>query len=201
VIGIIAIVGIYIPFNQTTTTVVKTKMNDLPNQLKQTVNEQPEILQNKIEEQTQFVQAKKVMPSKSFLPVAEKNNNKQVNISESLIAETTKHIDAQETITVNTSNSTVSNEPHVINNESNNHASKLIPVNTLADETASLNYAKPAVYKELDTEDERKSLFVGSVEINKDKLRGFLRKASSLFKGKNKNEEEKTEISNSHTLE
>jgi hypothetical protein len=201
VIGIIAIVGIYIPFNQTTTTVVKSKMNDLPNQLKQTVNEQPEILQNKIEEQTQFVQTKKVMPSKSFLPVAEKNNNQLVNISESLIAETTKHTDAQETIAVNTSNSTVSNEPHVINNESNNHASKLIPVNTLADETASLNYAKPAVYKELDTEDERKSLFVGSVEINKDKLRGFLRKASSLFKGKNKNEEEKTEISNSHTLE
>ena len=63
------------------------------------------------------------------------------------------------------------------------------------------NYIKPAVYKELDTDDERKSLYVGSVEINKDKLRGFLRKASSLFKGKNKNEEEKNEISNSHTLE
>ncbi|MBV9988071.1 MAG: hypothetical protein JO301_10350 [Chitinophagaceae bacterium] len=49
---------------------------------------------------------------------------------------------------------------------------------------------QPAVYKELDTEDEKKSLYVGSLEINKDKLRGFFRKASSLFRGKAKQQEE-----------
>lgn len=42
------------------------------------------------------------------------------------------------------------------------------------------------VYKELDTEtdSENKSLFIGSVEINKDKLRGFFRKAGSLFRSR-----------------
>lgn len=53
--------------------------------------------------------------------------------------------------------------------------------------------SKPTVYKELDTDDEKKSLYVGSLEINKDKLRGLFRKASSLFRGKAKQEEEKTE--------
>lgn len=54
--------------------------------------------------------------------------------------------------------------------------------------------AQQTVYKELDTEDEKKSLYLGSLEINKDKLRGFFRKAGSLFRGKAKQlEEDKTE--------
>ncbi|GAC1529754.1 MAG: hypothetical protein NVS3B15_08250 [Sediminibacterium sp.] len=32
--------------------------------------------------------------------------------------------------------------------------------------------------------DENKSLYLGSVEINKDKLRGFFRKASGIFRSK-----------------
>ena len=50
--------------------------------------------------------------------------------------------------------------------------------------------ARQAVYKELDTEDEKKSLYLGSIEINKDKLRGFFRKASTLFRSKAKQEED-----------
>lgn len=56
--------------------------------------------------------------------------------------------------------------------------------------------AQPAVYRELDTdsEDEKKSLLLGSLEINKDKLRGFFRKAGSLFRSKAKAaEDERTE--------
>jgi hypothetical protein len=64
--------------------------------------------------------------------------------------------------------------------------------------------AQQTVYKELDTEDEKKSLYLGSLEINKDKLRGFFRKAGSLFRGKAKQqEEERTESaspSNTHSL-
>lgn len=48
-----------------------------------------------------------------------------------------------------------------------------------------------AVYKELDTEDDKKSLFLGSLEINKDKLRGFFRKAGSIFRSKGKADDEK----------
>ncbi|NCI48478.1 hypothetical protein GWC95_00995 [Sediminibacterium roseum] len=55
------------------------------------------------------------------------------------------------------------------------------------------NEAQPAVYRELDTEDEKKSLLLGSLEINKDKLRGFFRKAGSIFRSKSKTEDEKTE--------
>ncbi|MEI8075998.1 MAG: hypothetical protein WCH78_14715, partial [Bacteroidota bacterium] len=81
------------------------------------------------------------------------------------------------------------------------HTNQIIAVSNRILETEQSNFVKPAVYKELDTDDDSKSLYLGSVEINKDKLRGLLRKASSLFKVKNKNEEEKIELSNSHTLE
>lgn len=57
------------------------------------------------------------------------------------------------------------------------------------DETENV---RSAVYRELDTEsaDQKKSLLLGSLEINKDKLRGFFRKAGSIFRGKSKTEEE-----------
>lgn len=41
-----------------------------------------------------------------------------------------------------------------------------------------------AVYKELDTETDNNSLYVGSIELNKDKLRGIFRKVASLLKRK-----------------
>jgi hypothetical protein len=64
--------------------------------------------------------------------------------------------------------------------------------------TASL--VTPAVYKELDTDDEKKSLYLGSLEINKDKLRGFFRKAGSIFRSKAKQqEEERSETGPSNT--
>ena len=63
--------------------------------------------------------------------------------------------------------------------------------------------AQQTVYKELDTDDEKKSLYVGSLEINKDKLRGFFRKASSIFRSKSKTEDDKTDnrpVSNTRSL-
>lgn len=59
------------------------------------------------------------------------------------------------------------------------------------------NDAQQAVYKELDTEDDKKSLLLGSLEINKDKLRGFFRKAGSIFRSKAKMDDDKTETSSS----
>ena len=56
---------------------------------------------------------------------------------------------------------------------------------------SSTNFVQQVVYKELETEDENKSIFVGALEINKDKLRGFFRKAGSIFKRKNVPEDEK----------
>lgn len=65
--------------------------------------------------------------------------------------------------------------------------------NNADDITAANPVTLPAVYKELDTDDEKKSLYLGSIEINKDKFRGLFRKATSLFRGKAKQEDEKTE--------
>ncbi len=52
---------------------------------------------------------------------------------------------------------------------------------------------QPAVYRELDTDDDNKSFYLGSLEINKDKFRGFFRKAGSIFRSKSKLDDEKTE--------
>lgn len=49
--------------------------------------------------------------------------------------------------------------------------------------------SRPEVYKELDT-DEDKSLYIGALELNKDKVRGFFRKAGNVFRSKNKTEED-----------
>ncbi len=69
-------------------------------------------------------------------------------------------------------------------------ANAIMTENNESGNTTASNLVQPAVYKELDTDDEKKSLYVGSLEINKDKLRGFFRKATSLFRGKAKQQEE-----------
>ncbi len=70
----------------------------------------------------------------------------------------------------------------------NNHAARMQHT-----ENDPADLVQPAVYKELDTEDNDKSLFIGSLEINKDKLRGFIRKAGTLFRSKSKQEDDKTD--------
>ncbi len=53
---------------------------------------------------------------------------------------------------------------------------------------AANNFIKPAVYKELDTEDNtNNSLYVGNLNLNKNKLRGVIKKVGGLFAGKAKN--------------
>lgn len=68
-------------------------------------------------------------------------------------------------------------------------------------ETKPESLMQQVVYKELDTEtdSENKSLLIGSVEINKDKLRGIFRKATSIFRSK-RNEEERAETGPSRPL-
>ncbi len=69
---------------------------------------------------------------------------------------------------------------------------------------AENSLVQPAVYKVLDTDDERKSLYLGSLEINKDKLRGLFRKAGNLFRSKTKqvpDEESTTPMPQTHSLD
>jgi anti-sigma factor RsiW len=64
------------------------------------------------------------------------------------------------------------------------------PDETEAPEKEAL--VQQVVYRELDTEtnSNNKSLLIGSVEINKDKLRGLFRKATSIFRSKKAEEAE-----------
>ncbi len=48
------------------------------------------------------------------------------------------------------------------------------------------NVAKPAVYKELSTDDDAHTLYVASLQLNKAKVNGILKTASRLFGGKAK---------------
>lgn len=61
-------------------------------------------------------------------------------------------------------------------------------------ETKPESLMQQVVYRELDTDadSENKSLLIGAVEINKDKLRGIFRKATSIFRSK-RTEEERAE--------
>lgn len=68
--------------------------------------------------------------------------------------------------------------------------------------TGKTALAQQVVYKELDTETDsnNKSLLIGSVEINKDKLRGFFRKATSIFRSKKSEESETSGVSPTRSL-
>jgi hypothetical protein len=53
------------------------------------------------------------------------------------------------------------------------------------------------VYRELNTADEEnKSLYLGSMEINKNKVRGLLKKAGRLFGGKAKDDAKDIKVAN-----
>ncbi len=46
------------------------------------------------------------------------------------------------------------------------------------------------VYTTLEDDDDNKSLYIGALEINKDKLRGIFRKAGTIFRSKSKQEDD-----------
>jgi hypothetical protein len=73
------------------------------------------------------------------------------------------------------------------NDIENNQGANIEPAETKSD--AALEEAKP-VYTALEDTEEDKSLFIGALEINKDKLRGLFRKAGTIFRSKAKQEED-----------
>jgi hypothetical protein len=68
-----------------------------------------------------------------------------------------------------------------------------LAINASSKSDTETSYARPAVYKEVDDDDDEKSFLIGSAEINKNKLRGLLKKAATLFDKKAKtNDSERT---------
>lgn len=100
----------------------------------------------------------------------------------------------QPTTSIATNNSV----PTVLENA--DHANQLGHATATPDGSNDASMMQQTVYKELDTDDENKSLYLGNLELNRDKLRGFFRKAGNLFKSKIKSEDDRTENANPRTL-
>lgn len=191
-IGILVLAGVLLPRNNSTE-LVRAKQVENTKTLNSIDSKQEPRVENVVKSQELAIEKvnKPFSSARTDKNIAEPNTKPDNAIAK---IEAISPKEEQATIALNTNTS--SNLP-ANTTEANLHSNIIAPVSNQSEQT----YVRPAVYKELDTEDERKSLYVGAIEINKDKFRGFLRKASSLFKGKNKNEEDKTELSNSHSLE
>ena len=94
-----------------------------------------------------------------------------------------------------TANNTV---PTILDNA--DHAKQLGHATATPDGSNDANLMHQTVYKELDTDDENKSLYLGNLELNRDKLRGFFRKAGNIFKSKIKSEDDRNENASPRTL-
>lgn len=73
------------------------------------------------------------------------------------------------------------------NDVDNNQGANIEPAETKTEE--ALEEVKP-VYTTLEDAEDDKSLFIGALELNKDKLRGLFRKAGTIFRSKAKQEED-----------
>lgn len=97
-------------------------------------------------------------------------------------------------------NTTIANNTVPTNLDNADHANQLGQATAMPDGSNETNNLHQTVYRELDTEDENKSLYLGNLELNRDKLRGFFRKAGNIFKSKIKQEDDRTENANPRTL-
>jgi hypothetical protein len=123
------------------------------------------------------------------LPVTDKDNNSQVFANSQNTRSERSTAEAFTTKTgADAANNTIS--APIAATRSTAADIKNIITPAIDNNTASGSVAQQTVYKELDTDDDSKSLYLGSVELNKDKLRGLFRKASSIFKSKAAREEE-----------
>lgn len=122
-------------------------------------------------------------------PLVATNNTKPFKDgAQEFLTSPSKNIENNIASTV-TNPSTNRNNNSIAKNEPKDATSPSLPVVTNTLNTTTIA-AQQVVYKELDTDSDDKSLLVGSIEINKDKLRGFLRKASKLFGNKQKSDDD-----------
>jgi hypothetical protein len=128
--------------------------------------------------------------------LAATNNESTIPTNEVLANLTTAEIaNTDQPATSIATNNTV---PTVLENA--DHANQLGHATATPDGSNEASMMQQTVYKELDTDDENKSLYLGNLELNRDKLRGFFRKAGNLFKSKIKSEDDRTENANPRTL-
>ncbi|MBX9891128.1 MAG: hypothetical protein K2Y12_02275 [Chitinophagaceae bacterium] len=138
-------------------------------------------------QQQQIRFANEVAEKNTTLPVTNDLLNRQEDVIASVTDDSKTGTQANINNTINTT-ATITMDPVMVAAKAEDN-----PAN-------KNNMMQQAVYRELDTDDDRKTLYLGAVEINKDKLRGIFRKASSLFKSKVKQAEAEEEENNASTV-
>ena len=92
----------------------------------------------------------------------------------------------QEVIVPQQKDDVVAYNPPVNDNSNGMHTQTAIENTKQPDVTAN-TFVQPAVYKELNTDDDpSQSLYVGNLNLNKNKLRGVIKKVGGLFAAKSK---------------
>ncbi len=119
---------------------------------------------------------------------AKANTLSNNTVTEKISEETTEKRVEEVTASTNTTVESIANNVQVGSDPAKNN---LLAQATVTEDEQPNNLIKQAVYRELDTDESDKSLFVGAMEINKDKLRGFIRKAGTIFRSKSKQDENK----------
>ncbi|HRH61024.1 MAG TPA: hypothetical protein PL045_10670 [Chitinophagaceae bacterium] len=94
----------------------------------------------------------------------------------------------QTDVAINSNSNNVSdNSTQQINNYTTSAQANALT--TVKNDNSSNNIIQPAVYKVLNTDDDvnNNSLYVGSMALNKNKVRGFMKKMGGIFSSKTKN--------------
>lgn len=130
---------------------------------------------------------------KNKIEKKQKNNFKQTvtlpaNETKNLIAE--NNIEERKPSSIKTVNENIIDEKKLIVTPVNNTDKQLAVNKSTVPEPEIKNIIHPAVYKELNTDEEPRNnnIYVGNVGINKDKLRGFFKRAKAAF-SKSKNDD------------
>ena len=144
------------------------------------------VTKNETKKQVQApVKASKVVNTKPLQP-----DNKQVNDYEPVVA----HIDPLPAIqqTIPTPDNMIASNNATPKQE---HTTVLKPLEEVNEDkyASTVMYvsnndasAKPAVYKELNTDEDDQTLYIGALQLNKAKVNGLFKKATHLLGGKNK---------------
>jgi len=162
-------------------------------------NKQPEIVAQQASasknEVNKTVVAKKKPVFEQKPDAIAKNTSSKQTLPSNKIEDNTIVKQNEQPVTHNNDVATNSDQP--IKEEITGIAFQQVP--DLAEQNTGNYNVYPVAYKEINTNDEDRSVYVGMLDLNKDKVKGLLKKAGRLFKNKSNNlanEDGKLQVAN-----
>ncbi len=189
--GVIAFSWLLVSSNKHQNTVAITK--HIEQKQRVIKSEQKQILPQKTISDTPPIIAKRIQqkPIKPHLNIAIKTNIEKAVVADIIVDKSGEKNNEQ--ATQQPAETALQTETVVVQNKT---AQIIKPLEEISDETATAHtalslsdnnsLAKPAVYKELNTDDDNHTLYVGSFQLNKAKVNGILKSASHLLGGRAK---------------